>query len=193
MVIEQGSALIHRSRFSNNGWNGAAATGPRCVLEIRESEALDNFGHGIESWDGAAVTLVNNRCEGNSRNGIHADNRAATAIIEGNQLVANREFGLVLDSAGAGKISGNTARANLLGGLVIRAAAAALPVTGNLATLNQGPGLVLETGLSPAAYTANIVTKNTPRQILTDANLSGQDPPKDERPARRPAKPASPR
>ena len=70
----------------------------------------DNFEHGIESWNGAAVTLVNNRCEGNSRNGIHADNGTAAATIEGNQLIANREFGLVLDSAGSGKISGNTAR-----------------------------------------------------------------------------------
>jgi parallel beta-helix repeat protein len=178
VVIEQGGAIASRCRFSDNGWNGAAAIGNGCVLEVRDSESLNNFEHGIESWDGAAVTLVNNRCEGNTRNGIHVDNGAASAIIEGNQLIANREFGLVLASAGAGKISGNTARANLLGGLVIRAAAAALTATGNQATLNQGPGLVLEKGLPPASYASNTVTQNTPQQIIADANLSQQEEPK---------------
>ena len=176
-VIENGEGIANRCRFSGNGWNGATATGMGSKLEIRDSEAVGNFEHGIETWDGAAATLVNNRCEGNSRNGIHADNGTAAATIEGNQLVANREFGLVLDSAGAGKISGNTARANLLGGFVIRAAAAKMPVTGNGATLNLGPGLVLEKGLVASSYSNNKLTKNTPREILTDADLSGQDTP----------------
>ena len=193
MVIDQGAATANRCRFSDNGWNGAAATGKGCLLEVRDSESLNNFEHGIESWDGAAVTLVNNRCEGNTRNGIHLDIGAAAATLEGNQLIANREFGLVLDSAGSGKISGNTARANLLGGLVIRTAAAALPVTGNQATLNLGPGLILEKGLLPASYASNTLTKNTSQQILAEANLSQQEEPKATPPAKNPAKPAAPR
>ncbi len=176
-VIENGQAVGKRCRFADNGWNGAAAIGKGCALDIRDSESLNNFEHGIQSWDGAAVTLINNRCEGNSRNGIHTDNGEASATIEGNQLLANREFGLVLDSAGAGKISGNTARANLLGGLVIRAAASALAVTGNHATLNQGPGLVLEKSLSAADYSANTVMKNASREILADADLSLHEEP----------------
>jgi parallel beta-helix repeat protein len=176
-VIENGQAVGKRCRFADNGWNGVAAIGKGCALDIRDSESLNNFEHGIQSWDGAAVTLINNRCEGNSRNGIHTDNGEASATIEGNQLLANREFGLVLDSAGAGKISGNTARANLLGGLVIRAAASALAVTGNHATLNQGPGLVLEKSLSAADYSANTVMKNASREILADADLSLHEEP----------------
>ncbi len=175
VVIEHGEAVANRCHFSGNGWNGVAAIGTGCKLEVRDSESTGNFEHGIESWDGAAVTLVNNRCEANSRNGIHTDNGAAAAIIKGNQLIANREFGLVLDSAGSGKISGNTARANLLGGFVIRAAAAKLPVTGNRATLNQGPGLVLESGLSAASYAENTMTKNDGAETLTGANLSDQE------------------
>ncbi|MEI6177197.1 MAG: right-handed parallel beta-helix repeat-containing protein [Verrucomicrobiota bacterium] len=178
-VIEHGQAIARRCRFADNGWNGAAAIGKGCVLEIRESESLNNFEHGIESWDGAAVTLVNNRCEGNSRNGIHTDNGDASAIIEDNQLIANREFGLVLDSAGAGKITGNTARGNLLGGIVICAAAIGLPVTGNQSTLNQGPGLVLEKGLPASSYTNNTLTKNADKEILQDADLSNQEPKKE--------------
>ena len=196
VVIEQGAAIANRCRFSDNGWNGAAAIGKGSALEIRDSEALDNFEHGIESWDGATVTLVNNRCEGNCRTGIHADNGTAAAIIEGNQLIANREFGLVLESAGSGKISTNTVRANLLGGLVIRTAAANLPVSGNRATLNLGPGMVLEKGLNPAAYTNNSVKDNTSQQVLTDANLSQKEVPKAELPkesaaGKKPAPPAS--
>ncbi len=174
-VIEGGEAIVNRCRFSGNGWNGAAAIGKGCFLEIRDSESIGNFEHGIESWDGASVTLVNNRCEDNSRNGIHTDNGDAPAIIEGNQLIANREFGIVLDSAGSGKISGNTARANLLGGFVIRSAAAELPVTGNTATLNEGPGLVLEKGLAPADYSDNSITKNSSPQILSGAHLSASE------------------
>jgi|GEM_PF-880462 len=176
-VIEKGQATADRCRFTNNGWNGVAAIGEGCTLEVKDSESLGNFEHGIESWNGAAVILTNNRCEGNSRNGIHADNGAASATVTGNQLIANREFGLVLDSAGSGKISGNTARANLLGGLVIRAAAAKLPVTGNQSTLNQGPGLVLEKGLPPAAYSSNTASKNGNPQVLSDANLSQYEAP----------------
>jgi parallel beta-helix repeat protein len=172
-VIEGGQATVSRSRFADNGWNGAAAIGKGSRLEMRECESLQNFENGIESWDGAAVTLVNNRCEGNSRNGIHADNGAAAATLEGNQLIANREFGLVLASAGEGKISANTARGNLLGGIVIRAAAGKLPVTTNQATLNEGPGLILETGLPPAAYTGNSISQNKGQQTLS-ANLSGE-------------------
>lgn len=171
-VIEGGHATVSRSRFADNGWNGAAAIGKGSSLEIRDCESLNNFEHGIESWDGAAVTLVNNRCEGNSRNGIHTDNHQAAATLEGNQLIANREFGLVLGSAGSGKISGNSARANLLGGFVIRTAAASLAVTSNDASHNHGPGLILEKGLQPAAYATNSVTNNSGQQILTAADLS---------------------
>jgi nitrous oxidase accessory protein NosD len=174
-VIESGEVVANRCRFNDNGWNGAAAIGKGSVLEIRDSESINNFEHGIETWEGASANLVNNRCEGNSRNGIHADNRSAAATIQGNQLIANREFGLVLDSAGSGRVSGNIARGNLLGGLVIRAEAATLPVTGNQSTLNQGPGLVLERGLTATAYSSNTVTKNATREILADANLNAAD------------------
>ena len=181
-VIEGGQATVSRSRFTDNGWDGAAAIGHGCTLEVRDCESLGNFEHGIESWDGAAVTLVNNRCEGNSRNGIHTDNGPAAATIEGNQLIANREFGLVLDTAGSGKISGNTARANLLGGFVIRAAAASIPVTSNQATLNLGPGLVLEKGLQPAAYADNSISQNSGGQILDAADLATGDAPEPTKP-----------
>ena len=176
-VIEGGKVIVSRSRFASNGWNGVSATGQGCTLEVRDCESLENFEHGIESWDGAAVTLINNRCEGNSRNGIHADNGAASTIIEGNQLIANREFGLVLDSAGDGKISGNTARANLLGGMVIRAAAAGAPVTSNQATHNLGPGLILERGLPTASYTDNSISQNHGQQTLTDIDLAPAENP----------------
>ena len=172
-VIEGGQATVNRSRFANNGWNGAAVIGKGSSLDARDCESLDNFEHGIESWDGATLILVNNRCEGNSGNGIHADNGLASATLQGNQLIANREFGIVLDSAGSGKITGNIARANLLGGIVVRTAAAHLPVTLNQVTLNLGPGLILEKGLVTSSYANNSVSKNSGLQILPDTDLSG--------------------
>ncbi len=165
-VIEGGRAIVSRCKSTENGWNGVAAIGKDSTLEVRESEAIENFEHGIESWDGAAVVLVNNRCQGNSRNGVHVDNGSASAEITGNQLIANREFGLVLDSAGSGEVTKNVCRDNLLGGMVIRAAAQAVRVTDNQATANQGPGLVLEKGLASSSYQANTMTKNSGQQLL---------------------------
>lgn len=180
-VIEGGKASATRCRFVANGWDGVAATGVGSVLEIRDSQANGNFEHGIESWDGAAVVLVNNRCEGNSRNGIHADNPKANATLEGNQLIANREFGLVVEAAETGHISKNTASGNLLGGFVIRAACR-IPVTGNQLSRNQGPGLTLEKDLNAAAFADNVLSGNTGKQVLTD--LIFPPPPAPDTPAK---------
>jgi tetratricopeptide (TPR) repeat protein len=171
-VIEQGEAVASRCRFSDNGWNGAAAIGAGSRLEVRDSESLGNFEHGIETWNGASATLVNNRCEGNTRNGIHTDNLKAAAVIEGNQLISNREFGLVMDSAGSGKITGNVARGNLLGGFVFRKDSASIAATGNQATDNRGPGIILEKGLPAEKYHDNTSSGNTPAQVVSDADLS---------------------
>ena len=176
-VIEGGQATVSRSRFADNGWNGAAVMGKGSALDVRECESLTNFEHGIESWDGATLTLINTRSEGNSGNGIHADNGLAAATLQGNQLIANREFGIVLDSASSGKITGNIVRANLLGGIVIRAAAARLPVTLNQVTLNLGPGLILEKGLTATSYANNSITRNSGPQTLPDTDLSGDAKP----------------
>jgi parallel beta-helix repeat protein len=173
-VIEGGEAVANRCRFVENGWNGAAAIGKGSKLDLRDSEFVSNFENGIESWDGAFLSASGNRCEGNSRNGIHCDNGAAGVIIENNQLLANREFGLVIGSAADGRVSNNTARSNLLGGFVLRSAAA-VKVAGNQLTLNEGPGLVLEKGLSAAGFPGNNVTKNKPRDILENADLSTQE------------------
>lgn len=179
-VIEGGQGTIGRCRFADNGWNGIAAIGKASTLEVKDSEALNNFENGIESWDGAAVILINNRCEGNSRNGIHADNGLASVTLEGNQLIANREFGLVLTSAGSGKVSGTTAQENLLGGIVISGAAANVAVTSNQISGNQGAGLILGKGLEAARYASNSVSKNSGQQILSNVDLSAEDDSGDE-------------
>lgn len=166
-VIEGGKASASRCRFADNGWDGAAAMGTGSVLDIRDSQANGNFEHGIETWDGAALMLVNTRCEANSRNGIHADNAKSAVTLEGNQLVDNREFGLVLAAAASGQVRKNNARGNLLGGFVIRAASR-IPVAGNQLSHNQGPGLTLEKGLEATAFADNSLFGNAGKQVLTD-------------------------
>jgi tetratricopeptide (TPR) repeat protein len=181
-VIDGGQASARRCRFADNGWNGAAAMGAGSSLEIRESEASNNFENGFETWNNATASLVDNRCEGNSRNGIHTDNGKSTATITGNRLIANREFGMVLGSAGSGKASDNSARSNLLGGYVVRAAAAAVSFGTNTATNHSGPGLVIEKGLSAAGYSSNTFSGNKP-DIQPDADLldqpAGTPPPRE--------------
>jgi tetratricopeptide (TPR) repeat protein len=170
-VIDGGEVLATRCRFVENGWNGATAIGAGSKLELRESEASENFGHGIESWGGASLILVNNRCHGNARNGIHTDNLNASAVIDGNRLSENREYALVLTSAGNGKITNNSSRGNLLGGFVIRRAAATLAIHGNEARDNHGPGLILEQGLAAPAYADNRLSGNKAQEILADVEL----------------------
>ena len=167
VVMDGGGVTALRCRFADNGWNGVAAIGPGTRLEIRDSTANGNFEHGLEAWDGAAMTAINNRCEANCRNGIHADTGRAAVVIEGNQLLRNREFGLVLTSAGAGQVRNNPASGNLLGGMVIRNAAR-IPVTGNPLRDNHGPGLTLEHGLDPTAYRDNPLSGNTGKALLAD-------------------------
>ncbi len=175
-VIEGAQVKTNRCLFSENGWDGVAVSGEGSLLEVTDCQSLNNYEHGIEAWQKASVVLRNNHCEGNTGNGIHMDNGQANTIIEGNQLIANREFGLVIDSAGTGKISGNSAKKNLLGGLVIRYQAAALKFTDNQATQNEGPGLILEKGLDPTAYSSNISTDNHGEQILPMADLNTPPP-----------------
>lgn len=181
-VIEGGHAIVNRCRFADNGWNGVAASGPGTLLEVRQSESLRNFGHGIESWDGAAIILNGNRCDDNSRNGVHADNGGGSVTLEKNQFSGNREFGVVLSSAGSGRATGNISRNNLLGGFAIRAPAAGVAFSGNEASRNTGPGLVLDLGLNAASYSGNISTGNEGQQILSNANLTVKDEPVPEVP-----------
>lgn len=190
-VIEAGHVIVTRCRFNGNGWNGIAAIGPGSLLEVRDSEALGNFEHGIESWDGAAIILSNNRCEGNSRNGIHADNGTASARIENNRLFENREFGIVVGSAAAGSVTGNTCRGNLLGGIVLRNKAAAVAVAGNEILRNNGPGLILERGLPAAAYTRNTITANVGQPTLADADFTPEPDPSPAAPDTAEAAPAA--
>ncbi|NJR41746.1 MAG: right-handed parallel beta-helix repeat-containing protein [Akkermansiaceae bacterium] len=143
-VIDGGRAIVVRSKFSENGWNGAAVIGTGSNLDLRDSESFKNQHNGIESWSGATVVLMNNRCEANGRNGIHASSATGSSVIEGNQLIGNSEYGAVIDSGDSGKIGKNTAKTNQLGGFVIRAAAAKIPVIENQAIQNNGPGWIIE-------------------------------------------------
>lgn len=176
LVVEGGQAGAGRCRFSGNGWNGIAASGAGSLLDIRECEVIENIGHGIESWEGASLVLNRNRCSANVGNGIHAGDGTASVAIEGNQLVGNREFGLVIGDVAAGRVAENVARGNLLGGFVVHAAAV-IGLAGNQAVNNAGPGIVLERGLAAADFSANSATGNAGAQVLADVDLSS---PKDD-------------
>src|SRR5690606_7495069 len=108
-----------------------------------------------------------NECIGNSRNGIHIDGGEAPATVLDNKLSGNREFGMVVTSAGGGEITGNTMETNLLGGMVVRAGGAKLRVSGNAISGNKGPGLVLEKGISGDGYASNRISGNEGEQMVS--------------------------
>jgi tetratricopeptide (TPR) repeat protein len=159
-VIDSGSFTAKRCTFENNGWDGVAARGKGTRLNLEECEANNNYGHGYDAWEGAAVSIHASHAFQNSRNGILVDTTAPEVSLADNDLRANREFGIVVSAAASGTISANVCRENLLGGLVVRAAAGQLTVENNRAEKNTGPGLVLEQGLVPAKYATNAATAN---------------------------------
>ncbi|NJM37278.1 MAG: hypothetical protein HC845_05065 [Akkermansiaceae bacterium] len=171
-VIDGGSAIVSRSQFSENGWNGAAVIGTGSKLDLRDSKFSKNQQNGIESWNGATVVLISNHCEANGRNGIHVGSASAGAIIEGNQLTTNSEYGAVIDRAEEGKIQNNIAKENQLGGFVIRSSAAKISINNNQAIQNKGPGWIMEKGLDAANYTSNTSSENGTQEIITDASFT---------------------
>jgi parallel beta-helix repeat protein len=174
-VTEGGHAKVARCRFTENGWNGIAVTGAGSLLEAEKNILKGNFQNGIEGWDGAAVILSGNECTGNSRNGIHVDCGAASVTLLDNKLSENREFGIVLTSAGTGEITGNTIGKNMLGGMVVKSGGARVQVAKNTITTNKGPGLVLEKGIPEDPYTGNSISGNTGDQLLSGVDLSPGD------------------
>jgi parallel beta-helix repeat protein len=171
-VTEGGHAKVLRCLFTENGWNGLAVMGSGSLLEAEENTLKDNFQNGIESWDGASVILRANECLGNSRNGIHIDIGAASATVLDNILSGNREFGIVISSAGSGSISGNTIEKNILGGIVVKSGSDKVKVSKNTIRSNEGPGLVLEKGLLLEPFVGNTITGNTGKELISDADLS---------------------
>lgn len=171
-VTDGGHAKVVRCRFTENGWNGIAAMGSGTLLEAEENNLKENFQNGIESWDGASVILRKNICTGNSRNGIHVDNGFASATILDNVLSANREFGLVLGSAGSGKVGANVLEKNILGGLVVRTGASKVIVKENRMVNNGGAGLVLEKGVAVEPYVGNKISGNVGKEFISGVDLS---------------------
>lgn len=171
-VTEGGHAKVMRCVFLENGWNGIAAIGAGSLLEAENCIVKENYQNGIESWQGAAVILSKNRCEENSRNGIHIDNEAASASILDNELILNREYGIVMSRAGSGKVSKNTIQKNKLGGMVVRTESREVEVKENVIDANTGPGLVLEVGLDKSAYSSNKVANNREGNLVGDVDFS---------------------
>ena len=171
-VTDGGHAKVVRCEFHENAWNGIAVIGNGSLLEAEGNTLKENYQNGIESWEGAAVILKKNTCIGNSRNGIHIDNGESSATISQNVLSANREFGIVLTSAGSGAVSENSLTKNLLGGLVVRVGAAKISVKGNRITRNGGAGLVLEKGVPEESYIGNSISGNTGKEFISGVDLS---------------------
>lgn len=171
LVMGGGVAKSSRCDFVNNGWNGVAVTGSTSRMELRECDSSENFGHGVEAWDHAALVVIGSRCIRNSRNGIHADPSETILEITKNQLLGNREFGLVLTSGGEGAVRQNIVQRNLLGGMVIHSSASSVAVIDNAIEANGGPGLVLGVGLPPILYQENHVTKNAVQDVMVNTPL----------------------
>ena len=172
-VTGGGHVKVSRCRFTENGWNGIAVMGDGSLLEAEGNTLKGNFQNGIEGWDGAGIIVSKNICIGNSRNGLHLDVGSASATVLDNQMTANREFGIVLSSAGSGQVTGNFCGKNILGGMVAKAKISGVSVVKNEITANLGPGLILEKGVKPESFLDNKITANEGVEIMTETDLSG--------------------
>lgn len=170
-VIEGGLAATTGCRFEGNGWDGAAAYGEGSRLEVIDSQAIDNFEHGIDAWNGASILVRGTTARGNGRNGICVNTPAET-VLDRNKAEANREFGIVLVACQGGQVSANSVARNELGGMAFHREARGLQVRGNTATRNEGPGLVFDEGFAAAVLEGNNVSGNRgPKQVIEGIKL----------------------
>jgi hypothetical protein len=165
-IIANGSAEVRRCWARGNGWDGMAAYGPGAALHLADSVAEENFGHGVDVWDGASAIIEGSRIRANSRNGVLLQSLGKLSVRR-NVCSDNREFGIVAGLGKEGDIEGNVVERNLLGGMVVRTAAGGLRIEANRSHSNLGPGMVFERGLVVAG--SNESRGNQGGEILADA------------------------
>ncbi|MFM2170739.1 MAG: hypothetical protein RI957_968 [Verrucomicrobiota bacterium] len=168
LAVTQGAdVVVDQCRFEENGWNGISLQDRGTRATVRQCQMIANIHHGIEVWNQATALIENNRCSENCLNGILIDTTAAVNL-SGNQLTANRDYGIFLRDAGGGSSEGNRMVDNLLGGMVVRKSASAMSCKRNVFSKNHGPALSLGVGLEAVGYLENEFSEAVEKSILRD-------------------------
>lgn len=176
-VIAGGRARFGRCAVLASGWDGLAVYGAGSLLEVDDCRIEENVGHGVDAWDGGSVRIAGSRLRANAGNGLLFDS-AGKLVMRGNVCSENREFGAVLNQAGQAEVADNQFAKNLLGGVVVRAAAANARLTGNRSEHNEGTGIILETGVPPGER--NTAQGNREHDILSQVVIPPAEEPVQE-------------
>jgi parallel beta-helix repeat protein len=144
-------------------------------MVVRESKAIENIGHGFEVWDEAVASIHDSVALRNCRNGILIDSAGNGQSLEGNEVMGNREYGILLAAGASGQVKGNSVYANLLGGMLVRFASKTVVVEENHLEENTGPGLVLEQGLKEEPYQGNSTRKNSAGGVVSNVQFGATE------------------
>ena len=94
-VCEEGRATIVASRVAGNRWPMTAG-GEHAVLEITDSEFVDNLDGGVAAVDGALLVIEGSTVAGNAGTGILLGAAAPASRIEDCTVDRNSDVGILV-------------------------------------------------------------------------------------------------
>ncbi len=113
-VCEEGRARVVASRIAGNRWTVVAA-GAHAVLEITDSEIVDNLDGGVAAADGALLVMEGSTVAGNAGTGILLGAAAPSSRVEDCTVERNSGEGILLAAVRGCAVLRNRFRDNGIG------------------------------------------------------------------------------
>ena len=113
-VTEEGRARVVATRIAGNRWS-VAVGGEHAVLEITDTEIVDNLDGGVAALDGALLVIAGSTVSGNAGTGILLGAAAPSSRIEDCTVERNSSEGILAGAVRGCAIIGNRVRDNGIG------------------------------------------------------------------------------
>ena len=113
-VCEEGRARVVATRIAGNRWPTMAG-GTHAVLEITDSEIVDNLDGGVAAIDGALLVIEGSAVSGNAGTGILLGAAAPSSRVEDCTVERNSGEGILVAAARGCSVLRNRVRDNGVG------------------------------------------------------------------------------
>ncbi len=113
-VCEEGRARVVASRIAGNRWSTMAG-GAHAVLEITDSELVDNLDGGAAAIDGAVLVIAGSTVSGNAGTGILLGSAAPSSRVEDCTVERNSDEGILVAATRGCAVLRNRVRDNAVG------------------------------------------------------------------------------
>ena len=113
-VCEEGRARVVATRIAGNRWPTMAG-GAHAVLEITDSELVDNLDGGVAAVDGALLVIEGSTVAGNAGTGILLGAAAPSSRVEDCSVERNSDEGILVAAARGCAVLRNRVHGNGIG------------------------------------------------------------------------------